>query len=82
VLDAAVRTGWTYLGQVAEKPMFGPEDWDRLVADHEPPNVLLAASDEAGAMVGFVAAHPDDGELYLLFVHPDAAGARSRTRPA
>jgi ribosomal protein S18 acetylase RimI-like enzyme len=75
VFDAAVRAGWKYLGELAERPMFEPDDWVRLVADHAPPNVLLLACDEtAGAIVGFVAAHPADGELYLLFVHPDAAG--------
>src|SRR3954454_6316604 len=38
------------------------------------PNVLLVAADAAGAVRGFVAAHPADGELFLLFVHPSAAG--------
>src|SRR4051812_41175770 len=75
VFDAAVGAGWTYLGQLVQEPMFGPEEWEREVAAHAPPNVLLVACDEAaGAIVGFVAAHPADGELYLLFVHPDAAG--------
>ena len=74
VFDAAVRVGWTYLGALAEKPMFGPEEWDREVAAHAAPNVLLVATEEDGDVVGFVAAHPADGELYLLFVHPDAAG--------
>jgi ribosomal protein S18 acetylase RimI-like enzyme len=75
VFDAAVRAGWTYLGELAQEPMFGLDEWEREVAAHAPPNVLLVACDEAaGAIVGFVAAHPADGELYLLFVHPDAAG--------
>ena len=75
VFDAAVRAGWTYLGELAQEPMFGLEEWEREVAAHAPPNVLLVASDKAaGGIVGFVAAHPADGELYLLFVHPDAAG--------
>jgi ribosomal protein S18 acetylase RimI-like enzyme len=74
VFDAAVRAGWTYLGELAQTPMFGSEEWDREVAAHVPPNVLLVATDASGAIVGFVAAHPADGELYLLFVHPDAAG--------
>ena len=39
-----------------------------------PPNVLLVATEAAGTIVGFAAAHPADGELYLLFVHPDSAG--------
>jgi ribosomal protein S18 acetylase RimI-like enzyme len=38
------------------------------------PNVLLVAADAAGAVRGFVAAHPADGEFFLLFVHPAAAG--------
>src|SRR4051794_41810066 len=74
VFDAAVRVGWPYLGEVAQTPMFEPEEWDREVADHEPPNVLLVAADATGALLGFAAAHPADGELFLLFVHPDAAG--------
>jgi hypothetical protein len=52
VFDAAVRAGWTYLGELAQQPMFAPEDWDRLVADHAPPNVLLAATDQAGRVLG------------------------------
>jgi ribosomal protein S18 acetylase RimI-like enzyme len=74
VFDAAVRAGWTYLGDLAQTPMFPPQEWDKEVADHAPPNVLLVAVDESGLVVGFVAVHPADGELFLLFVHPDAAG--------
>jgi ribosomal protein S18 acetylase RimI-like enzyme len=74
VFDAAVRAGWTYLGDLAQTPMFPPQEWDKEVADHAPPNVLLVAVDESGPVVGFVAVHPADGELFLLFVHPDAAG--------
>jgi ribosomal protein S18 acetylase RimI-like enzyme len=74
VFDAAVRAGWTYLGKLAEKPMFTPEDWDRLVADHTAPNVLLVATDRAGRVVGFSAVHPEDGEMFLLFVDPACAG--------
>src|SRR5437879_6018649 len=40
VFDAAVRAGWTYLGELIAEPMFTPQDWDQLVADHVPPNVL------------------------------------------
>src|SRR6266581_2476957 len=78
VFDAAVRAGWTYLGELAHKPMFAPADWDQLVADHGPPKVLLVATDPAGQVVGYTAAHPDDGEMFLLFVHPAlrAAGCR------
>jgi ribosomal protein S18 acetylase RimI-like enzyme len=70
VFDAAVREGWTYLGELAEQPMFTPADWDRLVAAHAPPNVLLVATDHAGRILGYTAAHPEDCELFLLFVHP------------
>jgi ribosomal protein S18 acetylase RimI-like enzyme len=73
VFDAAVRAGWTYLGELAQKPMFAPEDWDELVADHAPPNVLLVAT-VAGRVVGYTAVHPEDGEMYLLFVDPAHAG--------
>src|SRR6266700_6791018 len=74
VFDAAVRAGWAYLGDLAAEPMFTPQDWDRLVADHLPPNVLLVAVDETGGVVGYTAVHPGDGEMFLLFVHPDYAG--------
>jgi ribosomal protein S18 acetylase RimI-like enzyme len=73
VFDAAVREGWTYLGELAQKPMFAPEEWDELVADHAPPNVLLVAT-VAGRVVGYTAVHPEDGEMYLLFVDPAYAG--------
>jgi len=74
VFDAAARAGWTYLGELAQTPMFTADEWDQEVADHAPPNVMLVAVDESSAVVGFVAAHPAEGELFLLFVHPDAAG--------
>lgn len=74
VFDAAVRAGWTYLGELARQPMFAPQDWDRLVAEHAPPNVLLVATGQAGGVLGYTAAHPEDGELFLLFVHPACAG--------
>ena len=74
VFDAAVRVGWTYLGELAQQPMFSPEDWERLVADHAPPNVLLVATDESDRVVGYAAVHPDDGEMFLLFVDPAHSG--------
>src|SRR3989449_3173675 len=74
VFDAAVRVGWTYLGELASQPMFTAADWDKDVADHAPPNVLLVATDEGGRVIGFTAAHPQDCEMYLLFVDPAAAG--------
>jgi ribosomal protein S18 acetylase RimI-like enzyme len=74
VFDAAVREGWTYLGDLAREPMFRPDDWDKLVAGHAAPNVLLVAIDEPDGVVGFTAVHPRDGEMFLLFVHPEHAG--------
>lgn len=74
VFDAAVRASWTWLGEPAEKPMFAPKDWDQLVADHAAPKVLLVATDHAGRVLGYTAAHPEDGELLLLFVYPAHAG--------
>jgi ribosomal protein S18 acetylase RimI-like enzyme len=74
VFDAAVRAGWTYLGELVAQPLFTPEDWDGLVADHAPPNVLLVATDQAGQVLGYAAAHPHDGELFLLFVDPAHGG--------
>jgi ribosomal protein S18 acetylase RimI-like enzyme len=74
VFDAATRAGWAYLGELVQTPMFPPEEWDKEVADHAHPNVMLVAVDESGLVVGFVAARPPEGELFLLFVHPEAAG--------
>ena len=74
VFDAAVREGWPYLGELAARPMFPPEEWDAEVAKHAPPNAMLVAVDDADRPIGFVAVHPADGEMYLLFVHPRHAG--------
>jgi ribosomal protein S18 acetylase RimI-like enzyme len=74
VFDAAVREGWKYLGELAARPMFPPEEWDDEVAKQAPPNALLVAIDETNRVIGFVAVHPAEGEMYLLFVHPDHAG--------
>jgi ribosomal protein S18 acetylase RimI-like enzyme len=74
VFDAAVREGWKYLGELAARPMFPPEEWDTLVAEHVAPNALLVAIDEADRLIGFVAVHPSEGEMHLLFVHPDHGG--------
>jgi ribosomal protein S18 acetylase RimI-like enzyme len=54
--------------------MFPPAEWDKLVVDHAPPNILLVAVDADDEVVGFTAAHPQDGEMFLLFVHPEHAG--------
>jgi ribosomal protein S18 acetylase RimI-like enzyme len=72
--DAAVRAGWTYLGALAEHPMFDATHWKQLVADHAEPDVLIVATDPVHGVVGFTAVHPRDGEMYLLFVHPEYSG--------
>ena len=74
VFDAAVRAGWTFLGELAQRPMFAPPEWDKLVADHAPPKALLVATDGAHGIVGFTAVHPREGEMFLLFVDPAHAG--------
>jgi|SRR5215469_10733543 len=78
VFDAAVFEGWKYLGELASRPMFPAEEWDKVVAEHTPPNVLLVAVNESGDVVGYTAVHPQEGaqkgEMYLLFVHPKYAG--------
>jgi ribosomal protein S18 acetylase RimI-like enzyme len=74
VFDAAVREGWKYLGELAARPMFPPEEWDAEVAKHAPPNAMLVAVDDTGRVIGFAAVHPAEGEMFLLFVHPDHAG--------
>lgn len=74
VFDAAVRQGWTYLGEHANEPMFTLQDWEQTLADHASPNLLLLAVDTAGSILGFAAVHPKEGEMFLLFVHPNQAG--------
>ncbi len=74
VFDAAVCEGWKYFGELAARPLFPPEEWDELVEDHEPPNALLVAVTEENSVVGFTAVHPREGEMYLLFVHPEYGG--------
>ena len=74
VFDAAVQQGWTYLGELARQPMFPPGEWDKLVIEHAPPNTLLVAIDELGDVVGFTAVKTREGEMFLLFVHPEHAG--------
>jgi ribosomal protein S18 acetylase RimI-like enzyme len=54
--------------------MFPPDEWDKVVLDHAPPNALLVAIDELDDVLGFTAVHPGDGEMFLLFVHPRHAG--------
>jgi ribosomal protein S18 acetylase RimI-like enzyme len=74
VFDAAVRVSWSYLGDLAARSMFTPQAWEQLVSDHQPPNALLVAVDDTDGVVGYAAAHPEDGEMFLLFVHPAHAG--------
>lgn len=73
VFDAAVRDAWSFLGPAAQQRLFSDDDWNRLVADHAPPNTLIVAENDRGT-IGFAAAGTGDGELFLLFVHPDQAG--------
>jgi GNAT superfamily N-acetyltransferase len=74
VFDAAVREGWTYMGELAARPMFPPEEWDEEVARHAPPNAMLVAINDDDRLIGFTAVHPTEGEMFLLFVDPDHAG--------
>lgn len=74
VFDAAVCEAWTYLGELARNPMFPPDEWEKTVIEHAPPNALLVAINEEGDLIGFTAVHPRDCEMYLLFVHPKHAG--------
>ncbi|MBV8730271.1 MAG: GNAT family N-acetyltransferase [Acidobacteriia bacterium] len=70
VFDAAVAEGWKYLGELARHPTFPPEESDKVVVEDAPPNALLVATNESDAVIGFTAVHPQEGEMYLLFVHP------------
>ena len=69
--DSAVRDQWSYLGELAQAPMFDAAEWRNEIASHAAPNALIVAEDERGEVVGFTAVHPDDGEMYLLFVAPE-----------
>jgi ribosomal protein S18 acetylase RimI-like enzyme len=74
VFDAAVARSWTHLGGLEREPLFSAGEWDQLVAAHLGDDVLLVAFDSSGAILGFCAVHPGDGEMYLLFVHPSHGG--------
>lgn len=74
VFDAAVREGWSYLGPISREPMYSEEDWHRLVADHGPPRGLRVAVSGDGRVIGYCAVHPEDCEIYLLFVDPAWGG--------
>jgi hypothetical protein len=65
VFDAAVREGWTYLGPLARKPMFPPDEWDTLVAEHTATESVFVATDPLDGVVGFTAVHPQEGEMFL-----------------
>jgi hypothetical protein len=47
VFDAAVRAGWSSLGDLVDEPLFTPQEWDQLVDEQMPPRSLLVAVDEA-----------------------------------
>ena len=74
VFNAAVHDGWRYLGELSRKPMFPPDEWNKLVVEQAPPNALLVAVDEPGTVAGFTAVRVQQGEMFLLFVHPEFAG--------
>jgi GNAT superfamily N-acetyltransferase len=74
VFNAAVHDGWKYLGELSRRPMFPPDEWDKLVVEQAPPNALLVAVDEPGTVAGFTAVRVQEGEMFLLFVHPEFAG--------
>ena len=38
------------------------------MTDHAPPTALLVATEQAGTVLGYTAAHPEDCEMFLLFV--------------
>jgi ribosomal protein S18 acetylase RimI-like enzyme len=74
VFDAAVRSGWTFLGELAQRQMFTARQWDELVESYAPPNALLVATDAADGIVGFTAVDTGTGEMFLLFVDPAHSG--------
>jgi GNAT superfamily N-acetyltransferase len=74
VVDAAVSGGLDVPRRDRAAALFSAQDWNRLVADHAPPNAPLVAVDAADRVLGFTAVHPRDGELFLPFVDPAHAG--------
>jgi ribosomal protein S18 acetylase RimI-like enzyme len=74
VFGAAVRDSWSFLGARVQRPMFPEHYWDRLIADHEPPNALIVAADQTKRVLGFTGIHAADGEMFLLFVDPAHQG--------
>jgi ribosomal protein S18 acetylase RimI-like enzyme len=74
VFEAAVRDGWTFLGEVVQRSWFSKSDWDELVATHAPPNALWVATDARQGVIGYTAVRAVEGEMFLLFVHPEFAG--------
>ena len=66
VFDAAVRGGWTFLGELAQRPMFTAQQWDELVVSYAPPNALLVATEEPHGVVGFTAVDAGTGEAFLF----------------
>lgn len=76
VFDAAVLAGWTYAEDIEAKvPMFDLPHFEDLVHDVDPSDALLVAEVE-GAVMGYTYVRTGEGgEVWLLFVHPDAGGA-------
>lgn len=74
VFDAAVRTGWSYLGEGVQTPMFTLKEWEETLMAYAEPHAFLVATDVADTVLGFVAAHTGEGEVFLLFTHPHHAG--------
>jgi hypothetical protein len=56
--------------------MFTAADWDRLVTDCAPPNVVLVATAAGHGVIGCAAARTDVSDMFLLFVDPVHAGRR------
>lgn len=55
VFDAAVSAGWKYPGELVSKPMFPAEEWEKVVAEHAPPNALFVMVDHSDQIAGFTA---------------------------
>ena len=51
VFDAAIGEERKYLRELARHSMFPPEQWDKVVVEHSPPNALLVATNELDAVI-------------------------------
>jgi GNAT superfamily N-acetyltransferase len=73
VFEASASAAWTFLGP-REGPILPASFWEEAVADYDPPDALLVATEPEHGVAGFAAVRAATGELFLLFVDPGRGG--------